>query len=547
MSGPESTEVDYGPDTSSINPVLPSFEYVPDPEPRVFGDRVYLYGSHDLVGTGSMCEGDYVTWSASVDDPSTWRYEGVIYRRDQDPYIAAALAAGTVDPLMHSLFAPDVIEVKGRYYLYYGVGLSSAGIGVAVADSPAGPFEYLGRVRYPHSEKPADWIDDHDGIDDGDMAFGGGIAVLERPNGRGMRIRPRKAKHFMYDPSVIYDQGRLFLYFGLASCRVVELDVRDMRTVLADPETGRYASAVLVPSMMVPSTWPGLIRTRGMAMANGPSIRRIDGRYVLVYYAVGPGSTNAMCYATATDPRGPFEYQGILVSLGNVRHGGQKRPTDKVGNTHGGLVRLGDTWYLMYHRQTGRLPGSRQATAVALERTPNGFGHAEYTSLGFTKDALPAFRVWPAAMACVLTDRKGRRPAKRSAAPRIEQVRYAEGPVDDHSRHPVTQVVTNLTPGAVIGVKYLDFGSGRAAPATVAVGMRATVGGRIEVRLDAPDGERIAEIPLGVSSRDEAATFSATTAAVSGRHAIYFVVDGGVPTAEFIEFAFGPLGMDALR
>lgn len=36
------------------NPYLPSLEYIPDGEPRVFGDRVYVYGSHDRVD----CERD---------------------------------------------------------------------------------------------------------------------------------------------------------------------------------------------------------------------------------------------------------------------------------------------------------------------------------------------------------------------------------------------------------------------------------------------------------------------------------------------------------
>ena len=39
--------------------------------------------------------------------------------------------------------------VEGRYYMYYGEGLSHSGFGVAVADSPTGPFTYVGRVRLP--------------------------------------------------------------------------------------------------------------------------------------------------------------------------------------------------------------------------------------------------------------------------------------------------------------------------------------------------------------------------------------------------------------
>ncbi len=45
--------------TNGCNPYLPSWEYVPDGEPRVFGGRVYVYGSHDRFGgpllAGNMC------------------------------------------------------------------------------------------------------------------------------------------------------------------------------------------------------------------------------------------------------------------------------------------------------------------------------------------------------------------------------------------------------------------------------------------------------------------------------------------------------------
>ena len=49
-----------------INPYLPNWEYVPDGEPHVFGDRVYVYGSHDFFGGDVYCMGDYVGWSAPV-------------------------------------------------------------------------------------------------------------------------------------------------------------------------------------------------------------------------------------------------------------------------------------------------------------------------------------------------------------------------------------------------------------------------------------------------------------------------------------------------
>ena len=39
----------------AFNPYLPSWEYVPDGEPHVFGDRVYLYGSHDMYSGWGYC------------------------------------------------------------------------------------------------------------------------------------------------------------------------------------------------------------------------------------------------------------------------------------------------------------------------------------------------------------------------------------------------------------------------------------------------------------------------------------------------------------
>ena len=57
----------------AVNPYLPNWEYVPDGEPHVFGDRVYVYGSHDFFGGDVYCMGDYVccpprltTWGTGV-------------------------------------------------------------------------------------------------------------------------------------------------------------------------------------------------------------------------------------------------------------------------------------------------------------------------------------------------------------------------------------------------------------------------------------------------------------------------------------------------
>ena len=124
-----------------FNPYLPSYEYVPDGEPHVFGDRVYIYGSHDCFNSNEFCANDYVCWSAPVNDLSDWRYEGVIWKKIDDPERPPFL--------LKSMYAPDVVQGKdGRYYLYYFKG-NERRIGVAVCNTPAGVYKYLGRVKYP--------------------------------------------------------------------------------------------------------------------------------------------------------------------------------------------------------------------------------------------------------------------------------------------------------------------------------------------------------------------------------------------------------------
>lgn len=134
----------------AVNPYLPSYEYIPDGEPHIFDGHVYVYGSHDKFNGINFCLNDYVCWSAPVDDLSDWTYEGVIFKRTQDP-------DGSAFTILRGMAAPDVCRgFDGKYYLYYFIG-GTAMISVAVSDTPAGKYEYLGHVKYedgkPISEK----------------------------------------------------------------------------------------------------------------------------------------------------------------------------------------------------------------------------------------------------------------------------------------------------------------------------------------------------------------------------------------------------------
>jgi hypothetical protein len=500
-----------GTEERSVNPFLPSNEFVPDGEPRVFGDRVYLYGSHDVAGAATrMCAGDYVCWSAALGDLARWRYEGVIYRRLQDPYVRSV--AHKRDPLglVSGLFAPDVIRIDDGYYLYYGVGMSRSGFGVATAASPTGPFEYVGRVRYPEADKPAGWRDGQDGIDDGDWAFGKGI---------GMFHNGRPSKEYPYDPALLHHDGRLFLYFGAGNCSVVELDPTDKRTVVRNATTGEYVAPIFRASLIGPALALASGRRRRTAFMNGPSIREIDGRFWLSYWAVGGGGFFGMYHAVADHPLGPFRPVGPLVSLGNAWRNTPPGPTDRVGNTHGGMFEANGTWFQVYHRQTA---DGRQACATPLTRTPQGgFEHAEYTSRGLDASDLNAFRTWPASIACHLVG-PGRSRRRRPAIVLREDPRGTE----DESGRRTLQVVSNTHRGGSIGFKYLDFGPDR-VPHTVLVEIYARSAGKIQLYVDAPHtGPRIATMPVPASAVGAGGrTVEATTAPVAGSHALFMVFE----------------------
>ena len=97
----------------SQNPYLPLWEYIPDGEPHVFEDpdcpgkyRVYIYGSHD-INIVNYCGFDQVVWSAPVENPTQWRYDGVIFEslsdRDGNP-LGPSFIEGKEGDL---LFAPQ--------------------------------------------------------------------------------------------------------------------------------------------------------------------------------------------------------------------------------------------------------------------------------------------------------------------------------------------------------------------------------------------------------------------------------------------------------
>lgn len=458
----------------AFNPYLPSWEYIPDGEPYVFGDRVYVYGSHDKFNAPLFCWKDYVCWSAPVNDLSNWSCSGVIFRKNQDPMNKLGLRL---------LFAPDVAQgPDGRFYLYYAYDFLGA-IGVAVCDTPDGQYEYYGHVHY------AD----------------------------GTLLGRRKGDEFPFDPGVLVDDDRrVYLYSGFATKvpfflsgfhnlknsggSVMELE-EDMLTIKCGPK-------LLFPRKGLNGAF------RDHAFFEASSIRKIDGKYVFVYSSA---NNHELCYAVSDCPDGGFHYGGTLVDQGDLYLNGntdESHAANYLGNTHGGMVELNGQWYIFYHRQTNQHSYSRQACAEPLERTPEGgFKQAEVTSCGLNGGPLKGIGRYPARIACNLWSKEGTarydKPFNKRLHPYFTQ-RGRDADTDS------VQYIANMRSGSVAGFKYFDIQSLNA----IVVKVSGKGLGVMEASTNPEFTNIIAEIPVRPEAVEK--NFSAAARLENRRTALFF-------------------------
>lgn len=395
----------------AFNPYLPSYEFVPDGEPHVFGGRVYVYGSHDFYNGDVFCMGDYVCWSADVNDLSDWRYEGVIYRRLDDPENAGGEGC---------LYAPDVtMGPDGRYYLYYVLS-NHPFVSVAVCNEPAGAYTFYG---YVHDKN-------------------------------GQRIGEREGDEPQFDPGVLTEGNITWLYTGFCGkgdksrhgAMGMALDT-DMLTVKEEP--------VFVLPGCEYSKGTGF---EGHAYFEAASIRKKDDTYILIYSST---VMHELCYAYSKHPLRDFQYGGVLVSncdLGIDTYKPAEVPAAYGANNHGSITEIGGEWYVFYHRHTNGTWFSRQGCAERLQLRSDGlFGQAELTSCGLNGGPLEGKGYYPAYIACHLfTDRPAvyvgdswRPEYADGSFPRIVK----EGWDGDQNEG----YIANLRDSATAGFKYFDL------------------------------------------------------------------------------------------
>lgn len=118
--------------------------YGGDPAAMVDGDTVYLYTGHDVATGDSYVIDGWICYSTK--DLLNWKYEGEIMSSKDISWANVA----------DSAWAAQTVKHNGKYYFYYctwdktakassKIKAGEQSIGVAVSDSPTGPFKDLGK------------------------------------------------------------------------------------------------------------------------------------------------------------------------------------------------------------------------------------------------------------------------------------------------------------------------------------------------------------------------------------------------------------------
>lgn len=448
----------------AVNPYLPSWEYIPDGEPYVFGDRVYVYGSHDLYQGETFCLGDYVCWSAPVKDLGNWKYEGVIYPKTADP----------LNPDGHMcLYAPDVtVGPDGRYYLYYVLDKVCV-VSVAVSDTPAGPFEFYGYVHYED----------------------------------GTKLGDKKGDEPQFDPGVLTEGDETYLFTGFCGqgdksrhgAMLTVLD-KDMLTIKKAPEF----------------IAPGNCYSEGTgfekhAFFEAPSIRKHDDTYYFVYSSE---VMHELCYATSKSIYGPYTYGGVIVSNCDLHIDSYKKAEDATAygaNNHGSIVEIDGDWYIFYHRHTNGTWFSRQGCAEKIHFESDGsIKQVEITSCGLNGGPLSDVGEYPSYIACNIFTNDHKIYVEANA-PRVVQ--------EGGDNTPNNGYIKDIVDGTTIGFKYFELKDATG----LRIKTRAYFNGIFEVRT-ALDSEPICSISAHGSNIWTA--FESSFAKVSGTYPIYLTYKG---------------------
>ncbi|MCP9747062.1 glycoside hydrolase family 43 protein [Lacihabitans sp. CS3-21] len=293
----------------AISKPLVKHIYTADPSAHVFDGKIYIYPSHDVdageafddLGSHFAMEDYHVISMDSIDSEA---FDNGV-----------ALHVNDVPWADKQMWAPDANEKDGKYYLFFPAkghdGIFK--IGVAVGDSPVGPFIAQPEpIKGSFSIDPAVFKDD-----DGDyyMYFGGIWG--------GQLQRWREGKFNADSPES--PVAHLPADNKPALCPKIAKMTDDLL------EFAHEAKDVLI------------LDENGQPLLNGDNQRRFfeaawmhkyNGKY---YFSYSTGDTHFICYAIGDNPYGPFTYAGRILE-------------PVVGWTsHHSICEVAGKWYLFYH------------------------------------------------------------------------------------------------------------------------------------------------------------------------------------------------------
>ena len=266
------------------NPVIRD-QFAADPTARVFNNKVYLYPSHDIFPPEGQrqdwfCMEDYHVFSS--ENLTDWTDHGVIVTQNKVPW---------VKPDSYSMWAPDCIERNGKYYFYFPSAPKDGrgfGIGVAIADSPEGPF-----IPEPENIK--------------------GISGI--------------------DPCVLQaSDGNAYIFWGAGRCAKLKPNMKE----LADDtptEIVKWGDREFELSGV------NCLKDLPNRQAEGPFAFEYNGNYYLTYPYVRE-NTEVLGYAMSKNPMGPYEYKGLIMA----------EHDNGCWTNHHSIINYKGQWYLFYHR-----------------------------------------------------------------------------------------------------------------------------------------------------------------------------------------------------
>jgi len=305
------------------NPIVQT-NFTPDPAPMVYNDRVYVYAGDDIPGYDFYYMTKWRVYSSA--DMVNWTDHGV------------PISLESFSWARDRAWAAQCVERDGKFYWYICAQTvnNDMAIGVAVADSPTGPFkDALGKPLIS--------------------------------TGSWSNIDPT---------AFVDDDGEAYLYWGNAKLFYVKLN-EDMIS---------YSEEIVEVPQTVESF--GGLRRPGRSdevlqkdqqykdvFVEGPWIYKRDKKYYLMYAGMTNG-TECLSYAIAEKATGPWHYQSKIMT---------DEPTHSFTN-HGGIIDYKGKSYLFYH--TGLLPGGGSyGRSSAVEEFDYG-ANGEIPRISISKDGV---------------------------------------------------------------------------------------------------------------------------------------------------------------